>query len=167
MSVKIAVISDSHIGQKISAYPAEILNAIGECDIIIHAGDHTSMESVELLNSLGNLRAVHGNMDEITISNLLPSRLVFEVEGIRIGVTHGWGSPLGIERRVLDVFVDEKLDIVIFGHSHSPCDKIIDGIRVINPGAISGNLQDKSSSWGILTINGCDADWRLIEFSFK
>ncbi len=167
MSVRIAVISDSHIGQRISTYPNKVLNAIRESDIIIHAGDHTSIDSLELLESCGDLRAVHGNMDDVMVCSKLPPKIIFEVEGVRIGVTHGWGAPTGLAGKVVRVFDgDEKPNIVIFGHSHVPLDEIIDGIRMLNPGAVSGNLFSGKSSFGILTIDERDIDWELIEFQF-
>ncbi len=163
MSVNISVLSDSHVGQRIPAYPLDLLREVGRQDFILHAGDHASSESVDVLKNYGDLRAVHGNMDEIAISDVLPSRLVLDVEDVRIGLTHGWGPPVGIERRVMDVFVDEKVDVIVFGHSHCPCDRVIDGIRMINPGAVSGNIPGKNGSWGILTVEGNRVEWRLIE----
>lgn len=162
MAVKIAVISDTHVGQRISAYPAGFLREIGRCDIA-HAGDHTSIASLELLESQGELRAVHGNMDEMAVADVLPAKLTFDVEGVCIGITHGSGAPDGIERRVLEVFDDsQKPDIIIFGHSHKPCDLIIDGVRMINPGSLSGNIGGRPPSWGVLTIDGDNIDWRHI-----
>ena len=164
MSIRIAVLSDSHIGQRISAYPADLLERLHDFDVIVHAGDHTSVASVELLDGLGDLRAVHGNMDEIAVRNELPSKLILDVEGMKIGVTHGWGAPIKLAERVRTVFEEDAPDIVIFGHSHIPFDGIIDGVRMLNPGAVSGNLLGKKASWGILTIDGRKAAWELVEF---
>jgi len=165
MSTKIAVISDSHVGQRISAYPRQILDVLRGADIVVHAGDHTNHESLEAIRNLGDLKAVRGNMDEVAVCSELPNKLLFEVDGILIGVTHGSGAPLGLEKRVLDEFSvdDPKPDIIIFGHSHRPGDDVHRGIRMLNPGSLSGNLFNNKGSYGILTIDNGSVAWKIFE----
>ena len=164
MGIRAAVISDSHIGQRISAYPEELLELLAGFDFLIHAGDHTNAESLTKLRSIGKLYSVRGNMDEISVCAQLPERLLFEVEGHRIGLIHGWGPPVGLARKVRGVFKDTSPapEIIIFGHSHRTCDRVIGDIRMLNPGSISGNFGSRSGSWGVLTINDNSVDWEII-----
>jgi len=166
MAIRVAVLSDSHVGQRISAYPEEFLKELENYDLIIHAGDHTDITSLHELRSRGEVRAVRGNMDEIEVSSRLPDKLVLELGGLRVGITHGSGPPAGLIDRVRGVFKKNPPDIIIFGHSHIPTDEVISGVRMLNPGAISGNLSTGEGSWAILTIDGAVVDWQLVKIHF-
>ena len=162
MAALVAVISDSHVGQRISAYPGDLLNELEKADLVIHAGDHSTIKSVETLRERVNLKAVHGNMDEIAVTSALPAKLIFEIEGLTIGVAHGWGPPVGLAKKVRGLFEEEPPDIIIFGHSHRPTDKVVDSVRMLNPGSLSGNLGSSGGSWAKLTLEGGDAEWEEI-----
>ncbi len=163
MSIRAAVISDTHVGQRISTYPSKLLSILRESDLIIHAGDHTSSSALETLLSTGEVRAIRGNMDDLTVSSKLPEKLLFDIEGIRVGVIHGWGAPVGLANRVRETFRETvpPPDIIIFGHSHSPHDELIDGVRMLNPGAVCGNQSGKNGSYGILDISVNSIMWEL------
>jgi putative phosphoesterase len=164
MAARVAVLSDSHVGQRISVYPDDFLARLKEFDLIIHAGDHTNAASYAALKSVGEIAAVRGNMDEIELSSKLPARIVLDIEGMRVGVIHGWGSSEGLAEKVRQEFggAEGPVDIIIFGHSHRPCDEIIAGVRMLNPGAFSGNLSSDKGSWGILTIRDGSAEWEIV-----
>ena len=59
-------------------------------------------------------------------------------------MTHGWGPPWGIERWVGRAFSDA--DVIVFGHSHKPCNHYVGGTLLFNP----GRARD---SFGLLTID--------------
>jgi uncharacterized protein len=40
--------------------------------------------------------------------------------GFRIGITHGHGKGKTTKKRAIAAFEDEKVDCIIFGHSHIP-----------------------------------------------
>jgi len=163
MAVRVAVLSDSHVGQRISAYPEDFLRELEDFDLILHAGDHTNLKSLRTLRKIGDVRAVRGNMDEIGISSQLPQKFIIDLEGKKIGVTHGWGAAAGLEERVREAFRSNPPDIVVFGHSHIPCDVVIRNVRMLNPGSISGNNHTGQCTWGILTIDGENVDWRIVK----
>ncbi|RKZ29091.1 hypothetical protein DRQ36_09400 [bacterium] len=165
MSTRVAVISDTHVGQRISAYPEGLLESLRDFDLIIHAGDHTNVEALEALRSAGEVETVCGNMDEVGVSSQLPGELFFKIERLKIGVIHGWGPPVGLAKEVRKAFYKANLtpDIIIFGHSHLPHDEIIGNVRMLNPGAVSGNLNSNRGSYGILTIDGDSVKWQYID----
>jgi putative phosphoesterase len=93
--LKIAVISDTH-AESLSNIPDPILMKLAEVDLIVHAGDFTEGAVLEGLRALGEVKAVHGNMDSSELKRMLPSKELFTVNGKRIAVTHGSGGPWGI-----------------------------------------------------------------------
>ena len=136
------MLSDTHISS-FAELPAKIVTTLAEVDMIIHAGDFTTKDVLDGLKQLGEVRAVCGNMDSNELKQTLPEKEVLTVGGKRLGVTHGWGSPFGIEDRVGSLF--SNVDIIVFGHSHHPMNKVVNGILFFNPG-------QARNSFGILTI---------------
>lgn len=142
--MKIAVLSDSHI-TSFDDIPKKVIDHLSTMDLIVHAGDFVTRDVLEGLKKLGKVTAVQGNMDSSELRNLLPEKEIIEVGSKRIGIVHGWGAPLRMEHKVKSVFTGEKLDAIIFGHSHFSQNKVIDGILFFNPGKAS-------RSFGILTV---------------
>lgn len=141
--MRIGVLSDTHISS-FAELPDKILTSLAEVDMIIHAGDFTAKNVLDGLKQLGEVTAVCGNMDSNELKRLLPEKEVLTVGGKRLGVTHGWGSPYGIEDRVSSLF--GNVDIIVFGHSHQSKNEVINGILFFNPG-------QARNSFGILTID--------------
>jgi putative phosphoesterase len=142
-SVKIGVISDTH-ARTIAEIPLSILKALETVDLIIHAGDFTHEAVLNGLRTIGQLKAVRGNMDTAEIKRVLPEKDAFEVNGKKIGLTHGSGPPWGIAERVKEQF--SEVDIIIFGHSHESCNRYLQGVLLLNPG-------QARKSFALLTID--------------
>lgn len=140
--MKIAVISDTHV-EALCNIPASILAKLAEADLIVHAGDFTEGAVLAELRALGEVKAVCGNMDSIEIKRMLPAKECFTVNGKRIAVTHGWGDSWGIAKRIRPMF--NEVDIIIYGHSHEPYNKVIQGSLMFNPGPAR-------KSYGVLVI---------------
>jgi putative phosphoesterase len=143
--LRIVVLADTHV-HMLKHIPKKIINAISTVDLIIHAGDFTDVKLLEELKRLREVKAVQGNMDSMEIKTLLPVKEIIEVENKLIGITHGSGSPWGIERRVKKMFESNPIDVIVYGHSHRSQNKVIDGILFFN----SGKATD---SFGILMID--------------
>ena len=126
--------------------PQKIIDAVSTVDLIIHAGDFTEVKLLEELKHLKEVKAVQGNMDSMEIKAILAAKEIIEVEDKLIGITHGSGSPWGIEGRVRKMFESNSIDVIVYGHSHRSQNKIIDGILFFNPGKAT-------DSFGILTID--------------
>ena len=140
--MKIGVISDTH-AQNIDDIPSSLIDELEKLDLVIHAGDITERDVLEGLREIGEVKAVHGNMDSNELKRMLPDRRTLDIEGKQIGVCHGSGGPWGIAERVRSLF--GEVDVIIFGHSHLPCNEYIRGTLMFNP----GRTRD---SFGILTI---------------
>lgn len=142
--MKIGVLSDTHI-HLADEIPAKVISAFSNVDLIVHAGDFVGSGVLDGLKRLGEVKAVHGNVDSMKLRSLLPERQVFVAEGKKIGIVHGWGGPEGIENRVKGLLGD--VDIIIYGHSHRAKVEQVGKTLFFNPGP--GLM-----SFGILTIDG-------------
>ena len=167
--MKIAILSDTHVGQRIPAFPSGLEKELSRFDAIIHCGDYTDIATVEMLREFPQFHGVRGNMDSSRIREILPETLNIELGGIRIGVIHGWGAPDGLVEKVRDKmqveFQKTRFDIVFFGHSHVPSNQVIDNTRFINPGALSGNIDSSTGTWLALDIRNGRATWELKEIN--
>ncbi len=140
--MKIGVLSDTHI-HLAEEIPQGIVRVLSNVDLIVHAGDFVGSQVLERLKQLGEVKAVHGNVDSMKLRGLLPEKELLVAGGKKIGITHGWGGPEGIERRVRGLFND--VDIIIYGHSHRAKIERIGDVLFFNPGP-------GYQSFGILTI---------------
>lgn len=151
---RIGIISDTHLNRPTDDFKSTISKYFADVDMIIHAGDMTGRLVHDFLANW-DLRAVAGNMDDYDLSAILPDKRVEEIEGRKIGITHGRGSPLWLEQFVLGNFDD--VDIIIFGHSHIPLSAKRGRIHLFNPGSYKSN-----STMGILRL-GDEISFNLIE----
>lgn len=147
----IYVISDTHIPKRTSRIPPEFIEKVKDGDLIIHAGDFTELKVYRELERVATLYAVCGNMDCPQIREVLPSKKIFELSGLKIGLIHGFGSPLDLNLRIKGEFI-ENVDLIIFGHTHSPCNLKKSGTLFFNPGSLSGNISPVGRSYGILNL---------------
>ena len=146
------MLSDTHIPRRAGELPRSVTDALEGVDLLIHAGDFTSMELYQKLQAFGPLKAVHGNMDDPELCETLPERLIFDLEGQRIGLMHGFGAPYRLGERVIQRFGEERLDLVIFGHSHRAQVKEISGTTLLNPGSPTDHFFATRQSYAMLEI---------------
>jgi len=144
--MRIAVLADTHVN-KLEYLPKKVIDALSTVDLIIHAGDFTDVQLLNELRQLNEVKAVHGNMDSRELKSVLPIKEIVETKDKRIGITHGSGAPWRIEERVRKVFESDRIDIIVYGHSHRPQNKVINDVLFFNPGKAA-------DSFGILTIDG-------------
>jgi uncharacterized protein len=144
MSIRIGVLSDTHIHQVSRDFRDLLDHHLSQVDVLFHVGDYTSPVVVDFLSSK-NFHGVYGNMDPFAIKDVLPEKKIVEIGGFRFGLIHGWGSPRGLEERVLAQFND--VDVIVFGHSHKAMNEVVQGVLLFNPGTASG-----FSSSGVHTI---------------
>jgi putative phosphoesterase len=110
------------------------VDAVRAADLVIHAGDLTSVAFLEELCSYGPpVHAVYGNADEPALRSLLPETVVVGVESVRIGVVHIPGPAAGREGRLVGSF--PGCDAVVFGHTHLPVVSQVGGVWLLNPGS--------------------------------
>lgn len=115
-----------------------MLSVIEDADFVIHGGDADTFEFIAELREISKeLYAVRGNCDS---GVGLPPKRVFEIEGVKIAISHGSGGDrASIPQRLYYLFYEDKPNIIIFGHTHAPIICEADGVTFINPGSTSKN----------------------------
>ena len=87
--------------------------------MVIHAGDLVSLDLLKQLKSLcKDVKAVWGNMDPQEVRDELPQKEVFKAGNFTIGLYHGYGAPNNIFGVLNSEFKNDKLDVIVFGHTH-------------------------------------------------
>jgi putative phosphoesterase len=135
MNMKIGVLSDTHLSRMTREFREIYDKYLSDKDVILHAGDVVSTEIVDFL-SRKDFHGVHGNMDPPDVKDLLPRKKIIELAGCRVGLIHGGGSSEGLEDRIRSEF--ERVDVIVYGHSHLSANYIREGILFLNPGASTG-----------------------------
>jgi putative phosphoesterase len=149
--LKIGVISDTHLTGYSERLKDLIDRHFADVEMVLHAGDLVDLAVLTMFGKR-DVRAVSGNMDPASVREVLPERLTLELGGLRIGLVHGWGTPSGLEDRLLKAF--DRVDCLIFGHSHQPVNRVRNGILLFNPGSATDRRFSSFNSLGILDISG-------------
>ncbi|MEE9611025.1 MAG: YfcE family phosphodiesterase [Desulfatiglandales bacterium] len=148
--MKIGVLSDTHLNGPNSFLEKIVEKYFKDVDLILHAGDLTSMEVLHAFKGK-EVIAVSGNSDSSQVKQRLPVKEVIEANHFKIGLTHGWGLPIGLGKRLTSLF--REIHCLVYGHSHWATNHRRNGILYFNPGSFSGGI---SSLWrrsiGLLTV---------------
>lgn len=148
--MRIAVLSDTHL-RKGKSLPSFVWDQLNQVDMILHAGDLTNMGLLEELAFIAPVRAVRGNCDGWDVS--LPDQDIIECGELRIGLIHGYtGKGNTTPDRAFSAFEEYKVNIIVFGHSHSPYMERRNGILLFNPGSPTDKRREEFFSFGLLEI---------------
>lgn len=161
---QVTLVSDTHIPTRASEIPGPFAERIEEADHVIHAGDFVSEAAFETVAELagGALTAVEGNMDREVD---LPGVVTVTIEGVTFVVTHGTGDPAGYEGRVVHA-VREHADtdaIGVAGHSHDVLDTVHKGVRILNPGSVTGAPPAEATTMMTVAVDDGEVDVSLHE----
>ena len=157
----IGLISDTHIPDRAKKIPENVYSAFKNVDLILHAGDLTSLNVIEELENIAPVIAIQGNMDRVNGINL-PTAKVLEAEGLRIGIVHGEVYPRADTQQLLYLARELNVDILVSGHSHQPKIEQTEGILLLNPGSpIVPRLADRTVM--LLEINNKEVDVEIVK----
>lgn len=148
MATKVGIISDTH-----GLLRPQVLDILGTCDCILHAGDVTRPELLDEIRYLGNLYVVRGNNDRDWASNLSVS-LRFTIDGVKFFMVHN--------KKDVDWNLGST-QIVIFGHTHKYFEKIIDGRLWLNPGSCGRRRFGQDLTMAVMTID--NGTWQIEKIS--
>lgn len=148
----IGILSDTH-----SCWDERYCRHFAGCDEIWHAGDIGDYAIVERLKTITPVvRAVSGNIDGSEVRRFCPESLEFEVEGVKVWLTHIGGYPRRYAAGVKKLLRDEGVKLMVCGHSHIL--KVIPdpelGLLHVNPGAAGYYGWQKVRTLIRLTIDG-------------
>jgi uncharacterized protein len=160
----IAVISDTHMPRGGRRLPDACVERIAAADLVLHAGDLTTVEVLRDLEAIGPpLAAVHGNMDSAELRRMLPAARVVEAGGARIAMVHDAGPRAGRLERMRRRF-GGVADAVVFGHSHLPLhERARDGFQIFNPGSPTERRRAPAHTMGMARAEGGSLEFELIE----
>jgi putative phosphoesterase len=162
--VLIAVISDTHLPRGDRALPPACVERLRSADLILHAGDLMTAGVLADLRALGPpVQAVHGNVDDAQVRQLLPSARLVDAGGARIAMTHDGGPAAGRLRRLRQRFADA--DAVVFGHSHVPLHERDEasGFQIFNPGSPTDRRRQPMHTMGLARVSDGELSFELIE----
>jgi uncharacterized protein len=149
----IAVISDTHMPRGGRRLPDACVERIAGADLLLHAGDFSTVEVVRELEAIGPpVVGVHGNVDSAEVRRMLPEERVVEAGGARIAMVHDAGPSTGRLERMRRRFGD-RADLVVFGHSHLPLhERAPDGFQIFNPGSPTERRRAPSHTMGLIRV---------------
>ncbi|MEA3486577.1 MAG: metallophosphoesterase family protein [Thermodesulfobacteriota bacterium] len=158
MIMKIGVISDTHLNVSDDRLEKIVEDYFRDVDLILHAGDIVELDVLNVFKGI-DVYAVSGNMDHDSVRELFPEKRILEIEGRRIGLIHGWGSPFGLEEKIMREF--ENVECIVYGHTHRVMNETRDGVLLFNPGSPTDRRFTRYNSVGILDI-GKEVAGRII-----
>ena len=92
------------------------------------------------------------NRIEVEVRGWSRGEIELSIEGVALAVVHETGLSAGRPARVRRRF--PEADLVIYGHSHEPCDAVgVDGQRLFNPGSPTERRRQPWPSFGIIVVS--------------
>ena len=154
--MRLLLLSDTHVPTRARELPAEVWAAVDAADLVVHAGDWMDVPTLDALEGRARwLVGVHGNNDGPQLRARLPEVAYADVAGVRLAVVHDSGPARGREERCARAFPD--VDVLVFGHSHSPWDTTAGGgLRLLNPGSPTDRRRQPACTY--LTATARDGD---------
>jgi putative phosphoesterase len=150
--MRVAVLSDTHSPRYWKRCPPAVADALTGVDLILHAGDVCTVDTLVELETFAPVHAVIGNNDGPDIAEWGASEtLQLELGGLPIAMVHDSGPAKGRAERLRRTFPDVVL--VVFGHSHIPWDETAQGQRYFNPGSPTDRRRQPHGTMGELVIS--------------
>lgn len=178
----LGVISDTHIPDRVPRLNDRVFEVFREAGVqqILHAGDIMSQAVLDELAQVAPVQAVRGNRDIWNLKHL-PDRLQLDVEGVRIGLTHGHGKLADYVYEKFEIAIKGKrvgrylrrvvadfpqAQVVVFGHLHVAGILNLDGKLVVNPGSASCPFpRSLKPSVGLLYVEAGQARAEIVELN--
>ncbi len=149
---RIGILSDTH-----SCWDDRFATHFAGCDEIWHAGDVGCEDVLDRLESVAPVvRAVRGNIDHGPILRRCPEIIEFEVEQVKVFMTHIGGYPGRYAPGIRRMMIESRPRIMVAGHSHilkvMPDNEL--SLLHINPGAAGYHGWQKQRTLVRLTVDG-------------
>ncbi len=142
--MRILVVSDTH-----NDYYTlnQVIKSQTKAEIVIHLGDgEEDIERIRHLYDKKMIVSIRGNCDW---GSNKPYIEELNVEGKKIFATHGHLYSVKVDYdNIINEARKKCADILLFGHTHIAYCDYIDGLYIMNPGALRGY----NASYGIIDI---------------
>lgn len=161
---RIGILSDTH-----SCWDDRYAKYFADCDEVWHAGDIGCVDTlVRLQGIVPVVRAVCGNIDSGQVRRMCPECLEFEVEDVRVMLTHIGGYPGRYAPGIMRHLTESRPQLMVCGHSHILKVMYDDKLKMlhVNPGAAGTQGWHRKRTLVRLTIDGADMrDLEVIELA--
>jgi putative phosphoesterase len=150
--VKVAVLADTHTMGAGRPLPSGVWPYIETADHILHAGDVCVPALLDELSAFAPVSVVAGNCDGPDVRHwgaVDESRL--ELSGVAVAMIHDSGAQARRRERLQARFPEAR--VVVFGHSHFPCNEDEGGLLLFNPGSPTWRRRAPWHSMGILWVD--------------
>ncbi len=144
--MKVVVCSDSHGHWR---NLQKVIDDNRDADYILHLGD-----LCEDKENYPELTVIRGNND---YDWDLPLQIIADYNGLRVLAMHS--HTIYSYKRVDELAKlakKNKCQIAFYGHTHVPDDRMVNGVRVMNPGSLMYNRDGSPVGYFILTIEDKD-----------
>jgi len=111
--MRIVLLSDTH-----GYFDDRMKDYCSQADEVWHAGDLGNEAFCDWLEQFPKVRYVYGNIDGTEVRKRCAEDLMFEVNGLRVFMTHIGGRPPAYPARISHLIQLHKIDVFICGHSH-------------------------------------------------
>ncbi len=152
----VGVVADTHIPDRVNALHPDLLDALRAAgvDQILHLGDVCVNRVLDELGQVAPVSSVRGNRDWL-LNPRPPWQRLLTLRGIPVQVAHGQGGFFTYWfDKVLYVLVGYRFEryrqvvqrsapeaqVYLFGHTHHPENRLIDGRLFFNPGSACANF---------------------------
>ncbi|HEX6819269.1 MAG TPA: metallophosphoesterase family protein [Ktedonobacterales bacterium] len=147
---RIGIISDTHIPKRAPRVPDAALRHFENVELILHAGDLSSLAVVDQLSAYAPVEAVQGNVESAEVMRALPIKRELVVGGCVIGLVHILGERAHYQRNARREFPTAR--VVVFGHSHIPHVEETPDLLLLNPGSATDRRRQPVCTLAMLTI---------------
>ncbi len=137
MSIKVGIIADTH-----GWIRPEVLNALQDCDYILHAGDFAEEQVLDQIRFLANLYVVRGNSD-FWWADFLAEKQCFRIGELNFVLVHN---------RLRAGPEAEDANVVVYGHTHHYSAEIVNGTLWLNPGSCGISRYGEELSFVLMEI---------------
>lgn len=142
----IGLIADTHDDMEQIGKVVELFNSRGVSEVV-HAGDYVSPFTFEILGNLNaGFRGIFGNNDgdRLLLREKSGDRIsvqphILDVEGKKVAVIH---EPIAVEA----LAASGKFDLIVYGHTHTPDIRTVNGTLVVNPGKVARLHKGRSTA---------------------
>jgi putative phosphoesterase len=157
---RIGVISDTHIPKHGARLPDTVLRHFEDVELILHAGDLSTLAVLDQLSAYAPVEAVRGNVEQQEVVMNLPITRTLVVGGCEIGIVHILDDREHYFRNARIEFQTAR--VVVFGHSHIPWVEDRDGMLLLNPGSAMERRRQPTCTIARLTITDGEPSAEII-----
>ncbi len=158
--MKIGIISDTHRNRAYLENVVDWLISSQHIASLYHLGDDYE-DVVDLAERGIDIVQVPGIYHHKYQDGTIPAKQIEHVLGLRILLVHSFDKDVTREDK-------SKTDVILFGHTHKPEIRIEDGLLLMNPGHLKGEIDKQTPpSLGLLDIHNQTVSAKIFNTDFK